>query len=87
MNETGWPPSDTPRVKNTPAYQQFLYDLPTKRLSQVQVTRDAAPHTFDLVLVRCVKDEDEPGDPPRDVAFVWRDPSVSLPSGGAPPAA
>jgi Tol biopolymer transport system component len=46
-----------------------------------------APHTFDLVLVRCVKDEEEPGDPPRDVAFVWRDPSVSLPSGGAPPAA
>ena len=42
-----------------------------------------APHTFDLVLVRCMKDEDEPGDPPRDVAFVWRDPAVTLPSGGA----
>jgi hypothetical protein len=28
---------------------------------------------FDLVLVRCVKDEDERGDPPRAVAFVWRD--------------
>jgi len=23
VNETGWPPSDTPRIKNTPAYQQF----------------------------------------------------------------
>ena len=46
-----------------------------------------APHTFDLVLVRCVKDEVEPGDPPRDVAFVWRDPAVTLPSGGAVPAA
>ena len=46
-----------------------------------------APHTFDLVLVRCVKDEPEPGDPPRDVAFVWRDPAVTLPSGGAVPAA
>jgi len=46
-----------------------------------------APHTFDLVLVRCVKDEPEPGDPPRDVAFVWRDPAVTLPSGGAAPAA
>ena len=46
-----------------------------------------APHTFDLVLVRCVKDEEEPGDPPRDVAFVWRDPAVTLPSGGAVPAA
>ena len=46
-----------------------------------------APHTYDLVLVRCVKDEEEPGDPPRDVAFVWRDPAVTLPSGGAVPAA
>jgi oligopeptide transport system substrate-binding protein len=23
VNETGWPPSDTPRIKATPAYQQF----------------------------------------------------------------
>jgi oligopeptide transport system substrate-binding protein len=23
VNETGWPPSDTPQIKNTPAYQQF----------------------------------------------------------------
>jgi len=23
INETGWPPSDTPSIKNTPAYQQF----------------------------------------------------------------
>jgi oligopeptide transport system substrate-binding protein len=23
VNETGWPPSDTPSIKNTPAYQQF----------------------------------------------------------------
>jgi len=23
INETGWPPSDTPNIKNTPAYQQF----------------------------------------------------------------
>jgi oligopeptide transport system substrate-binding protein len=23
VNETGWPPSDTPRIKSTPAYQQF----------------------------------------------------------------
>ena len=23
VNETGWPPSDTPRIKNTSAYQQF----------------------------------------------------------------
>ena len=46
-----------------------------------------APHTFDLALVRCMKDEDEPGDPPRDVAFVWRDPAVTLPSGGAVPPA
>jgi Tol biopolymer transport system component len=39
----------------------------------------ATPHTFDLVLVDCVKDEPEPGDRPRDVAFVWRDPGVVLP--------
>jgi Tol biopolymer transport system component len=50
----------------------------------------AVPHTFDLVLVRCAKGEDDPGEDeerPRDVAFVWRDPAVTLPSGAAPPPA
>jgi Tol biopolymer transport system component len=60
-------------------------DDPPARLRGYACT--TAPHTFDLVLVRCVKDEEEPGDPPRDVAFVWRDPAVTLPSGGAVPAA
>jgi len=60
-------------------------DDPPARLRGYACT--TAPHTFDLVLVRCVKDEEEPGDPPRDVAFVWRDPTVTLPSGGAVPAA
>jgi len=60
-------------------------DDPPARLRGYACT--TAPHTFDLVLVRCVKDEEEPGDGPRDVAFVWRDPAVTLPSGGAVPAA
>ena len=60
-------------------------DDPPARLRGYACT--TAPHTFDLVLVRCVKDEEELGDGPRDVAFVWRDPAVTLPSGGAVPAA
>jgi Tol biopolymer transport system component len=60
-------------------------DDPPARLRGYACT--TARHTFDLVLVRCVKHEEERGDRPRDVAFVWRDPAVTLPSGGAVPAA
>jgi oligopeptide transport system substrate-binding protein len=45
VNETGWPPSDTPRIKSTPAYQQFpslgiyYYGFNVKKITDVNQRR------------------------------------------------
>src|SRR5947209_3677363 len=45
VNETGWPPSDTPRIKATPAYQQFpslgiyYYGFNVKKITDVNQRR------------------------------------------------
>jgi oligopeptide transport system substrate-binding protein len=45
VNETGWPPSDTPRIKATPAYQQFpslgiyYYGFNVKNITDVNQRR------------------------------------------------
>jgi oligopeptide transport system substrate-binding protein len=45
VNETGWPPSDTPRIKSTPAYQQFpslgiyYYGFNVKNITDVNQRR------------------------------------------------
>jgi oligopeptide transport system substrate-binding protein len=45
VNETGWPPSDTPHIKSTPAYQQFpslgiyYYGFNVKKITDVNQRR------------------------------------------------
>jgi oligopeptide transport system substrate-binding protein len=45
VNETGWPPSDTPRIKSTPAYKQFpslgiyYYGFNVKNITDVNQRR------------------------------------------------
>jgi oligopeptide transport system substrate-binding protein len=48
VNETGWPPADTPRIKGTPAYQQFpslgvyYYGFNVKKITDVNQRRAMA---------------------------------------------
>jgi oligopeptide transport system substrate-binding protein len=48
VNETGWPPADTPRIKATPAYQQFpslgvyYYGFNVKKITDVNQRRAMA---------------------------------------------
>jgi oligopeptide transport system substrate-binding protein len=48
VNETGWPPSDTPRIKSQPTYQQFpslgvyYYGFNTKNITDVNQRRAMA---------------------------------------------